>query len=84
MLDIGGVNATVLYRLKKEEVVTRRTYLRNFIRSLVVEHVQCRLTINEMPVELKHQIPEVVGVDEPDREEEYRLGPYYLCGTTCN
>ncbi len=49
-----------------------------------MEHVQCRLTINQTPVEIKRQIPEVLGVDMPDREGEYRPGQCYLCGRTCN
>ncbi len=34
ILDIGGINAAVLYRLNKDEKVTRRTYLKKLTRSL--------------------------------------------------
>ncbi len=84
MLDIGGINATVLYWLNKDKEVTRCTYLRNVARSLVVEHVQHCLTIDQTPVEIKRQIPKVFGVDAPDRKQEYRHGRYYFCGTTRN
>ncbi len=81
---IGGINEAVSYQLNKDEGVTRCTYLRNLAGSLVIEHAQHCLTINQTPVEIKHQIPEVFGVDAPDREEEYRRGRCYFCGMTRN
>ncbi len=77
MLDIGGINATVLYRLNKGKEVTRCTYLRNPTRSLVIKHVQCRLSIDQTP-------GEVFGVDAPDREENTGLGDFIFVLTTHN
>ncbi len=73
-LDIGGINATVLYWQNKGREVTRRAYLRNLARSLVIEHVHHHLTINQTPVKIKRQISQVFGVDASDREDEYRPG----------
>ncbi len=39
MLDIGGINATLLYWLNKDEEVTRCIHSRNLARTLVMEHV---------------------------------------------
>ncbi len=81
---LAKINATILYRLNKDKDITRRASLRNLTRSLVMEHVQHRLTITQTPVEIKYQIPEVFVVDAPDRDEEYRPGWNNLCGTTRN
>ncbi len=83
-LDIGGINVIVLYRLNKDEEVMKHTYLRNLARSVVMEHAQRCLTIDQTPFEIKCQIPEVFGVDAPDREKEYSPGLCYLCSTTRN
>ncbi len=48
-----------------------------------MKHAQCHLTIDQTAVEIKHQIPEVFGVDAPNKEE-YRHGQCYLCGMTRN
>ncbi len=53
MLDIGGINVTVLYQLNRDEKVTRQICLRNLTRSLVMEHVQHCLTIDQTPVKIK-------------------------------
>ncbi len=73
LLDIGGINAIVLYQLNTDEEVTRCAYLRKLARSLMMKHVQHHLTIDQTPVEIKCQILEVFGIDAPDREE-YRPG----------
>ncbi len=49
-----------------------------------MEHVQHCVTIDQTSVEIRHQVPEIFGVDVPDREEEYRSGRCYFCGTTRN
>lgn len=63
VLDLSGMNAYILHNMHQSKDVDRGDFLKKLARSLVVPHMQRRVTSINLPRELRSTITRVLGKD---------------------
>uniref|UniRef100_A0A1Y1K4Z8 PiggyBac transposable element-derived protein domain-containing protein n=1 Tax=Photinus pyralis TaxID=7054 RepID=A0A1Y1K4Z8_PHOPY len=71
IMNIGGINAMVLYHLNhSEEKIIRKDFLRTLAMSMIKPQIRRRLQIDSIPKQLKVKCSFILGDEEPSNSNK--------------
>lgn len=80
ILNIGGINSQIIYTANTEHKVERRIFLKDLALQLMKPHAQTRLSVPNLPVNLRTSVQKLVGTEEQAKEHTYsETGLCSLC-----
>ncbi|KAL4142760.1 hypothetical protein QTP88_005167 [Uroleucon formosanum] len=71
LMNIGGINSQIIYQANTKIKISRLQFLKTLGRELMEEHVQCRMTIPAVRVEVKSSIRKYFNI-QPLQESRVR------------
>ncbi|KAL4143552.1 hypothetical protein QTP88_005870 [Uroleucon formosanum] len=79
LMNIGGINSQIIYQANTKIKISRLQFLKTLGRELMEEHVQCRMTIPAVRVEVKSSIRKYFNI-QPLQESRVRASgtPIYI------
>lgn len=80
-LDIGGINAAIIYSSNNQDNVTRRRFFLTALSfQLMSSHLRERAKMENLPNDIKLFLKKYKEDADPQQAEERRVGPCHLCG----